>query len=304
VKYRGCVLRIKPDGKQELYAAGLRSPNGLGQNAEGDLFCTDNQGEWVAACPLYHIQQGHFYGHMASLERAQELTSQEKPTRTVPAVWFPYEDLSQSASDIVCDTTDGKFGPFAGQLFVGEITKGLITRVQLEKVNGKYQGTCFLFRRGCGAANRLAFGPDGRLYFSRVNRGWGGSGLADGLARMEFSGRLPLEILSVHLIDEKSFELKFTKPLAEGSGELIKEYSLEQYGYNYWEKYGSPRTELKKIPITKVELASDRQSVRLTLDGLKAGKVCKFKFADLLANDGDHLLHIHAFYTLNEFPAK
>jgi hypothetical protein len=109
-------------------------------------------------------------------------------------------------------------------------------------VNGKYQGACFLFRRGLGAVNRLTFGPDGKLYFARVNRGWGGGGLGDGLARLEFTGRTPLEIHDVHLRRD-GFELRFTKPVAamkQADAEHAPKFVLEQYGYHHWETYGSP----------------------------------------------------------------
>lgn len=305
--YRGCVVRITPAGKLEPVCCGLRSPNGIGRNNEGDIFVTDNQGDWVPACPLYHVEPGSYFGHPASapwyssLVGAKPLGEGKLPPRTLPAVWFPYEELCQSATDIVCDTSAGQFGPFAGQLFVGEMTKGLVVRVQLERVNGRYQGTCFLFRRGCGAANRLAFGPDGKLYLARVNRGWGGGGLGEGLARLEFTGRLPLEVHSVRLLSD-GFELRFTKPLDEGEGAAPADYKLEQYTYHHWQTYGSPKINLAPVAVTAVAVAEDRRSVRLTARGLAAGKVCRIALGDLVADDGDHLLHAEAFYTVNELP--
>jgi glucose/arabinose dehydrogenase len=319
VPYRGCVVRITPGGELQPVCCGLRSPNGIGANAEGDVFVTDNQGDWIPACPLYHVEQGRYFGHPASLRwhaatlgkkgaPIEEPTSDKVdpkpesiPERTLPAVYFPYDELCQSTTDIVCDTTGGKFGPFAGQLFVGEMTKGLIARVQLEKINGRYQGACFLFRRGCGAANRMTFGPEGDLYLTRVNRGWGGGGLGDGLARIEFHDIIPMEVHSIHL-QADGFELKFTKPLAPGAGEKIDDYRLEQYAYHHWKTYGSPKIEQEKIDVSAVQVSDDRRSVRLTTHGLKARKVCQFSFSRLPAEDGDVLLHAEAFYTLNEFP--
>ena len=65
-----------------------------------------------------------------------------------PAVLLPYKKMGQSASGIACDTTGGKFGPFQGQLFVGDQTFSTVMRVALEKVKGHYQGACFPFRSG------------------------------------------------------------------------------------------------------------------------------------------------------------
>ena len=39
VPYRGWVLQLSPDGKLHPYASGFRSPNGLGFDLKGNLFC-------------------------------------------------------------------------------------------------------------------------------------------------------------------------------------------------------------------------------------------------------------------------
>ena len=62
-KYRGWALRISPDGKVTPTCSGLRSPGGMGMNAEGDMFYTDNQGPWNGACSLKHLKPGTFQGN-------------------------------------------------------------------------------------------------------------------------------------------------------------------------------------------------------------------------------------------------
>ena len=56
--------------------------------------------------------------------------------------------MGQSASGIICDQTDGKFGPFTGQLLVCDQTHSTVMRVDLEQVNGVYQGACFRLFKG------------------------------------------------------------------------------------------------------------------------------------------------------------
>ena len=51
------------------------------------------------------------------------------PELLPPAVYFPYPKMGQSASGIACDTTGGKFGPFAGQMFVGDQSASTVMRV-------------------------------------------------------------------------------------------------------------------------------------------------------------------------------
>ena len=67
--------------------------------------------------------------------------------RTLPAVWYPYH-LMRSTSWPVVDRTDGKFGPYAGQIIVGDQNNSLLVRTTLEKVKGVYQGACYPFWRG------------------------------------------------------------------------------------------------------------------------------------------------------------
>ena len=58
------------------------------------------------------------------------------PQLVPPAVWFPYGTMGRSRTGIKPDTTQGKFGPYAGQLFIGEFTTSKVGRVFLEKVDG------------------------------------------------------------------------------------------------------------------------------------------------------------------------
>ena len=57
-----------------------------------------------------------------------------------PAVWLPHTVYGISNSGVIEDLTGGKFGPFAGQLFVADQGQSKITRVALEQVKGVWQG--------------------------------------------------------------------------------------------------------------------------------------------------------------------
>lgn len=66
VPYRGWVMKISPDGKMEPWATGMRSPAGLGI-IDGELFYTDNQGDYMGSGGLWHLEKGDFTGHPAGL---------------------------------------------------------------------------------------------------------------------------------------------------------------------------------------------------------------------------------------------
>ena len=163
-KYFGWSFKVTPKGEFIPVSSGLRSPNGLCMTPDGDLFITDNQGEWVGTSPLHHVSPGAFHGHPASLKwdanfkgdasKAEELAK----IRKLPAIQFPYGTMGQSLAEPVVDTTGGKFGPFAGQMFVADESKCIVVRVALEKVDGEWQGACLPFRSGFqGGNNRAAF---------------------------------------------------------------------------------------------------------------------------------------------------
>ena len=44
---RGRTIKISMDGSYEWINYGLRMPNGIGLGNDGELFETDNQGEWI-----------------------------------------------------------------------------------------------------------------------------------------------------------------------------------------------------------------------------------------------------------------
>ncbi len=60
-------MHYTKDGEDSPVAKGFRMHNGIMRNSKGEVWCTDNQGDWRATTPLYHVRKGHFYGHPSSL---------------------------------------------------------------------------------------------------------------------------------------------------------------------------------------------------------------------------------------------
>jgi hypothetical protein len=324
--WRGWCVKITPKGELIPWATGLRSPNGINFSPDGDLFYVDNQGEWVATCKMHHLKPGDYYGHPAGLRWVKDSpyakTIPEKhlsgmlydgqkgqngvsgmPPLTPPCIWFPYGRMGQSASEPRWDTTGGKFGPFAGQCFVGDQMKSIVMRVFLEKINGKYQGACFPFRSGfqCGV-NRLVFGPDGSLYAGQTARGWGSlGGKPYGLQRLVYTGVLPFEIYSMQLT-KTGFDLTFTKSLDVAAAEKLESYNMLSFTHNYWSTYGSPEEDKKPEKITAVSVSADKKTVSLAVTGFKPGRIYEVHVDGVKSADGGSVLHPEGYYTLNEVP--
>lgn len=323
-KYRGWCLRITPDGKSIPTCSGIRSPGGIGMNADGDMFYTDNQGPWNGTCGLKLLAPGKFVGSPAGNlwydlpevkaamgPRPLEPTSGSRfmteaakiPEYEPAAILFPYSKMGKSASGIVCDTSAGKFGPFQNQMFVGDQSDSTVMRCYLEKVDGHYQGACFRFREGFGSGTLAMLMTDsGSMFVGGTNRGWGSRGTKPGsLDRLDWTGKIPFEI---HEMRAKSdgFELTFTEPVDSKTAGDIGSYRLETYGYIYQATYGSPEVDATHPTIVSATVAKDNRSVRLVVDSLKAGNVHELISAGVRSAAGHPLLHKEAYYTLNRIP--
>ena len=326
--WRGWCVKVTPTGAMEPWAYGLRSPNGVTVSPAGDLFYADNQGEWVATNKLCHLQRGRFYGHQAGLKWVKDSpfagavpeavasgmrydgTDPRNPTAAKvypavepPAVWFPFGRMGQSLSEPKWDTTAGKFGPFAGQCFVGDQTRATVMRVALEQVNGVFQGACFPFRGGlqCGV-NRLAFGPDGSLYVGQTSRGWGSvGGKPHGLQRLRFTGEVPAEIHAV-TVTRDGFALTFTHPLDPATLTKPESVSVKSFTYAYHSAYGAPEADPHAEPLTASKLSADGKTLSVAAPGRAKGRVYEFRLDGVKTTAGEPILHPEAYYTLNELP--
>jgi glucose/arabinose dehydrogenase len=324
-KFRGWAVKVTPEGKMIPVMSGVRSPGGVGFNAEGDVFYTDNQGPWNGACSLKQIVVGGFSGHPDSFKWYKEkearylgdapkvpksgsrimIEAKRIPQFVPPSVIFPYGKMGQSAAGIDCDLSGGKFGPFAKQVFVGDQTHSTVMRVFMEKINHRYQGACFPFRQGFGSGCvPVRFGKDGSLFVGGTNRGWGSRGNKTfAIERLVWTGKVPFEIHEMRARPD-GFELTFTKPLDPATAGKIASYQMKTFTYIYQASYGSPEVDVTTPKITKVEVGKDKKSVRLWVDGLQEGHIHDLALPGVRSAEGQPLLHPQAYYTLNYIPAK
>ena len=322
-KWRGWGLMLTPEGELVPVCAGMRSPSGLGANKAGDMFYTDQQGNWVPTNSLHHMRKGAFFHHpealasqtlpdspLKGIERIPDglpypEAIQRFPELKPPAVWFPYKKVGQSATDILLDDSGGKFGPFAGQLFIGEFTQAGINRVFLEKVEGEYQGACFPFRSGfASAVLRMAQGTDGSVFVGLSNRGWSSLGTAAyGLQRLVWTGKTPFEIREMRARPD-GFELIFTKSVDPQTAGDVTSYRMKSYTYLYHGTYGSDEIQNQTLTIREAKVSSDGKRVLLKVEGLRELFVHELEAKGIRSQSGESLLHPEAYYTLNRIPKR
>ncbi len=306
-KWRGWSFKVTPKGEFIPWSTGLRSPDGLGISPDGELFITDNQGDYLGTSPLYHAREGDFHGHPAGLawdkrfegDPMKAPLTELKKKRKPAAVLFPHGIMGHSPTQPLWDTTGGKFGPYAGQMLVGDQTQSFIVRVSLEKVEGEYQGACYPFRAGAQSGNhRLAFDKDGALWVGQTDRGWDAiGGKSWGLQKVTWTGQVPFEVHTMSLTKD-GFELTFTKPV-DAKTVVPASFSFQRFHYNYWVTYGSPQVANTPVKVKETRVSEDRKRVTVVLEDLTAGEIYEMRYRGVRGEDGAAPLHDFAFYTVN-----
>lgn len=323
-KWRGWLLQISPKGEMTPIATGLRSPSGFALNDKGDVFYTENQGDWVGSGRMTHLEKGDFAGNpeglvwtddprsplklkMSDIEEQSGLSlyeyAKKVPELKAPAIWFPHTILGISTSDILYDTTGGQFGPFEGQMFVGDQGHSKIMRVFMEEINGVYQGAAFPFVEGFSSGIlRMIWGSDHSMFVGMTSRGWSSTGKEPyGLQRLVWSGRTPFEIKEMKA-QADGFLLEFTKPVQRTTAQKPENYKVTTFNYLYHNTYGSPIVDQQKAMVHAVEVSEDGLSAKLTVHGMRIGFIHQLKIQGLKSASGETLLHNTGYYTLNEVP--
>ncbi len=320
--WRGWAVRIDPaTGRMQPVSAGLRSPAGVEDSPWGDMFYTDNQGEWCNASKLSHLEFGDFHGHphglitkemagppFSSIPQPESGAFMKDmhlvdPSFKMPAVWFPYDKMGKSPSGLKWDLTGGSFGPFAGQLFVADQHHASVMRVALERVEGHWQGACIRFREGmqCGII-RICFGQDGSLFVGQSNAGWGGRGNRPwGIQRLVWTGEVPVEIHDVQAMPN-GFRLSFTREMDPQALGDPANYSGESYTYRLRSNYGGPEEEKRDLKVVRALVAQDARSVELAIEPFRPGFVHELHLKGMASSDGVELLHPQFYYTLVKIP--
>lgn len=310
---RGTAIEIDPAaGTYRVVAAGLRTPNGVGIGVDGEVFLTDNQGDWLPSSKLIHLKEGAFYG--SHINPPNPLAT-KRPTP--PVAWLPQGEIGNSPGNPLL-VPEG-VGPYAGQMMHSDVTHGGVKRVFVEKIapdgtvvtgasaEGDYQGCVFRFTQGLEAGvNRIAFGPDGDLYAGGIGStgDWGQAGKQRfGLQKLSFNEKVPFEMLAVRPATG-GVEIEFTKPLAEGVGTDPQNYRLKHWYYEPTSTYGGPKMGEEILSISAVQVAPDRKRVFLATEGLMAGRVVHVHLRGVRGEGNEEPWSTEAWYTLNRIPNR
>jgi hypothetical protein len=303
--------------------SGLRSPGGVGANAEGAMFVIESQGPWNGCCSLKHLKPGAFLGHPASYNwypfapglKAPALEPngdsrmgiEKKRVKELvpPAVKFPYIKMGRSISGFRLNQTGGRFGPFENQLFLGDYSLSLILRATTEQINGVWQGACYPFREGLATGiMNVEFSPKGQLIAGgfTTSSQWPVRGKEPfALQRIDWNGVVPFEIREIN-IRKDGFLITFTQPVDKAAASNPDAYRITTYTHVYDGGYGSPEVDQTTARVTGATPSADGLSVRLSLDKITEDHIHDFDLSRITSQAGKPLLHTKAYYTVNEIP--
>lgn len=291
----GSLFRIDArTGQRDVVAEGFRTPNGLCENAEGELFVADNQGSWLPSSRIDHVVEGGFYGH--------QTTSKGARAARPATVWLPQDEIGNSPSQPLFL----REGPYAGHLLIGDVTYGGLQRVVLEKVRGDYQGVVLRHTQGLEAGvNRLILGPDGSLYVGGIgsNGNWNWKNTKFGLQRLVPNGRTAFEIHAVRARRD-GFEIDLSRSVPLDLLLDPSRYAITQWRYEPTAEYGGKKLDVENVSVASVRVANDRRRVFLETPSAKTGRIVHFRLLRLVDDRGARMWSTEAWYTLNATPEE
>ena len=287
--YRGWAMKVTPDGTTTPFANGLRSPAGVASGPDGQIYYTDNQGSYFGTSKFHRLSEGKFYGNPAGLVDLPGMTPDSEGVKwenvksTVePAIaLLPHSHLTNSPGSPAWDTSGGKFGPFADQIFLGDQTLSTLFRLIPHTVNDVEESAIIPFAKGFpSGVMRLAFSPDGSLFVGQTGRGWrsrGGSEAA--LIHLTYDPEKAENQLHDIQRDGETYTLHFTRALAELPAEKI---SIDSWTYLDRPEYGSPETDKRTEEVLETTISADRKSISITLatSNSSGPRILRFKLPD------------------------
>ncbi|MGI9242508.1 MAG: DUF7133 domain-containing protein [Verrucomicrobiales bacterium] len=304
VPYRGCVLKISPASRRaEVYATGMRTPNGLYMDADDQLWVSDNQGDWVGASKLHRIQPGKFHGHVASLlwsENPPEVTPVNLPIeeleerRVRGAALMPQGDCANSITQMLGGRKEFGLAGDPGNLIIGEMNHSRLIHYLPDTVNGMHQGatTHVLDTLSLGMGNnRLLYSADGKsLYVGKTHLSWPGR---EGIKLISYTGKPYLQAEAVKMT-RRGFKIRFNSEITI-PGER-SEYKIESYRIAYHSSYGSKNYDLEDEALKKVVARGKELIIELESD-LKPNRVYDIRLPAEIGSSLGYLSSKRFWYT-------
>ncbi|MDQ3440617.1 MAG: PA14 domain-containing protein, partial [Planctomycetota bacterium] len=304
--HNGTVMKVSKDGsKLEVFATGVRAPNGMGAGPNGEISVADNEGTWTPQCRLSIVKPGGFLGVVDLSKKDTPPTEYDKPI-----CWLPHGEVDNSSGGQVWVPND-KWGPFNGEMLHLSYGKCALFKVLKEDIgDGLLQGGVVQFPLGfeSGICRPRFNAKDGQLYVAGL-KGWQTTATKDAcLQRVRYTGK-PVTMPAAMHVAADGISIAFTSALDKDAAKDIENYAVEQWNYLWTSEYGSPEVSaedptIKERDPMEVELATlsaDGKTIFLKIPDLKPVMQQKIQMK-LKGADGKDV-NYSIFHTINKLGA-
>jgi len=331
-RFHGSVLRLTPRkptlDDPRLFAltpisSGHRFPMGLALDRAGELFVTDNQGNYKPFNELNHVRPGTHFGFINFLDRGKPAPPRTPSaidiphpwTRSVNGICFLYtpnrEHRAGSVSDgrTVADASGSVLGPLEGHLIGCEYDTRRLIRMTLQRVGDTFQGAAYPLsippsdpQRGFLGPLVCAVSPRGELYVGSIrDSGWGAGANVGEIVRVQIQpDKLPCGIAEVQATHD-GFRIDFFRPIDRELAAKIESYTIQSYRREPTPAYGGPDRDRRTEKVTGATVSGDARGVTLKLAAMRPGFVYELRVRNLAPGGGEfHPAESH--YTLNIVP--
>lgn len=325
--YRGSVARIfgrkgfdEADRRWRYHiepiSTGHRFPMGLAVNRDGDLFVTDNQGNYNPFNELNHVRKGAFFGFVNAIDKKNK--DYKAPPTTEPAINIPHP-WTRSVNGICFlytpeklkkETGKDAFGPLEGQLVGCEYDTRRLIRMSLQKIGETYQGCAYPLSQEPSSPEKgflgpivCAVSPRGELYVGSIREsGWGAGNNVGEIVKIKFEPeKLPCGIAEVKAV-KGGFSIDFLQEVDAKKAVDIANYSISSYRRISTPAYGGPDVDRRTEKIDTVDLSPDKKRVTVKLPELRTGGfVYEIQLKNLAPGEAE-FFPAEAYFTLHGVP--
>lgn len=317
---RGWTCKVSPDGKLTPFASGMRSTAGISVSPKNQLVVTENQGSFVGSSTMHIVNEGDFTHSPIGLidEKGKKVghpdvqfdkvLSRKKPALII----FPHGKTLNSPGSPSWDMSQGSFGPFKGQIFVGDQTKSCIWRVALEDVDGQTQGALLPFAQGMKAGvMRMIQSPDGKsMWLGQTGRGWRSvGGNESALQKISYDGKSIPDMVHSLKATAKGFKVIFTRTQSPSS--QFDKLLVQSWYYIDNKNYGSRQHQRLDHKVLKTTLSKDGKTLDIELENFTANndgkanhspRVYNLNFKGTTYGAKVNSYYSQTYYTLKSIP--
>ncbi|MEO6434966.1 MAG: family 16 glycoside hydrolase [Tepidisphaeraceae bacterium] len=303
--HNGCILKISKDGgKFEVFATGVRAPNGMGVGPNGEVTVGENEGTWAPTCRISLVKQGDFLGVVDLSKRDPLPTDYDKPI-----CWLPHGDVDNSSGGQAWVTSD-KWGPFQNRLLHTSYGTCSLFLTMVETVEGQIQGGVVKFPKldfNTGICRPRMNPIDKQLYVAGL-RGWQTTAAKDaGLQRIRYTGQ-PVKMPTELHVTADGVAVTFTTPLDESIAKDITNYAVEQWNYKWSGDYGSAEYSVidpkekghDAVEVETATLSPDKKTIMLKLE--EVAPVMQMKIQMKLKSADGTPMEYSIYNTINKVP--